>query len=67
MKSTEKNFRIKYFLMSNPSEVIEYNLILSNKINLHKQIKEKIGLHGMEIISIEEYSEETERWNYASA
>ena len=67
MKPTEKTFRIKYFLMSNPSEVIEYNLILSNKINLHNQVKEKIGLHGMEIISIEEYSEETERWSYARA
>lgn len=53
--------------MSNPSEVIEYNLILSNKINLHKQIKEKIGLHGMEIISVEEYSEETRSWSYATA
>ena len=67
MKSTEKNFRIKYFLMSNPSEVIEYNLILSNKINLHKQIKEKIGLHGMQIISVEEYSKETRSWSYANA
>ena len=67
MNIPEIKYRIKYFLMSDPSEVIEYNLILSNKINLHKQIKEKIGLDGMEIISIEEYSEETERWSYASA
>ena len=67
MNIPEIKYRIKYFLMSNPSEVIEKKLSINSGANIRNKFKEEIGLHGMEIISIEEYSEETERWSYASA
>ena len=64
MNITEINYRIKYFLMSNPSEVIEKKLLINSESNIRNKFKEEIGIEKIEIISLEKLNKG--RWNYCS-
>ena len=64
MNTTEINYRIKYFLMSNPSEVIEKKLLINSESNIRNKIKEEIGIEKIEIISLEKLN--NGRWKYCT-
>jgi hypothetical protein len=64
MNKSEIKYRIKYFLMSNPSEVIEKKLSINSKSNIRNKFKEEIGIDRIEIISLEKLNKG--RWNYYS-
>lgn len=64
MKTIETNYRIKYFLMSNPSEVIEKKLSINSGSNIRNKFKEEIGIDRIEIISLEKLNKG--RWKYCT-
>ena len=64
MNIPEIEYRIKYFLMSNPSEVIEKRLSINSGANIRNKFKEEIGIDRIEIISLEKLNKG--RWNYCS-
>jgi len=64
MNITEINYRIKYFLMSNPSEVIEKELLINSESNIRNKFKEEIGIEEIEIISLEKLN--LGSWKYCT-
>jgi hypothetical protein len=64
MNTTETNYRIKYFLMSNPSEVIKKELLINSGANIRNKFKEEIGIEEIEIISLEKLNNGS--WRYCS-
>jgi len=64
MNIPEIEYRIKYFLMSNPSEVIEKRLSINSGANIRNKFKEEIGIDRIEIISLEKLNNGS--WNYCS-
>ena len=64
MNKPEIKYRIKYFLMSSPSEVIEKELLINSESNIRNKIKEEIGIEKIEIISLEKLN--NGRWKYCT-
>jgi len=64
MNITEINYRIKYFLMSSPSEVIEKELLINSESNIRNKFKEEIGIEEIEIISLEKLN--LGSWKYCT-
>jgi hypothetical protein len=64
MNITEIKYRIKYFLMSSPSEVIEKELLINSESNIRNKFKEEIGIEEIEIISLEKLN--LGSWKYCT-
>ena len=64
MNKPEIKYRIKYFLMSSPSEVIEKELLINSESNIRNKFKEEIGIEKIEIISLEKLN--NGRWKYCT-
>tara|TARA_R110000796_G_scaffold31313_1_gene83222 strand:+ start:124 stop:321 length:198 start_codon:yes stop_codon:yes gene_type:complete len=64
MNKPEIKYRIKYFLMSSPSEVIEKELLINSESNIRDKFKEEIGMEKIEIISLEKLNNGS--WKYCT-
>ena len=64
MNKPEIKYRIKYFLMSSPSEVIEKELLINSESNIRNKFKEEIGIEKIEIISLEKLNNGS--WKYCT-
>ena len=64
MNKPEIKYRIKYFLMSSPSEVIEKELLINSESNIRNKFKEEIGMEKIEIISLEKLNNGS--WKYCT-
>ena len=64
MNKPEIKYRIKYFLMSSPSEVIEKELLINSGANIRNKFKEEIGIEEIEIISLEKLNNGS--WKYCT-